>query len=64
MQIVTGRKFFPSLVDRVLVRDGYAGQMDEQPLPEWRRDNLCEPVPSDYGMRGRFEPEARSRSLH
>ena len=36
--------------------------MDE-PLPGGRAGNLFEPVPGSYGAHGRFDREARGRSL-
>lgn len=56
-------KLFPALADRVLVRAGYAGQMDQQPLPAARDDNLFEAVSADYGTHGRFDAEATCSSL-
>lgn len=57
-------KWFPSLADRILVREGYAAQMDDIPLTEKRSGNLFEAVQVDYGAHGRFDPQAKSRSLH
>ncbi|MBE1161548.1 SDR family oxidoreductase [Dyella acidiphila] len=57
-------KFFPSILDRILVRDGYAAQMDEAPLPKKRSGNLFEAVQVDYGVHGRFDGQSKSGSLH
>ena len=56
-------KWFPSLVDRVLARKGYQGQVDHEPVPEERPDNLFDPAPVDFGTHGRFDKRAKSTSL-
>jgi NAD(P)-dependent dehydrogenase (short-subunit alcohol dehydrogenase family) len=56
-------KWFPALVDRVLARQGYSGQIDMQPVPEERPDNLFEAAPVDYGTHGRFDARAKSGSV-
>jgi NAD(P)-dependent dehydrogenase (short-subunit alcohol dehydrogenase family) len=56
-------KWFPSLVDRVLARKGYQGQVDMEPVPEERPDNLFDAAPVDYGTHGRFDKRAKSTSL-
>ena len=56
-------KWFPSLVDRVLARKGYQGQVDMEPVPEERPDNLFDAAPLDYGTHGRFDARAKSHSM-
>lgn len=63
VKAVVANKWFPWLVDRVLARQGYSGQVDRQPIPEERPDNLYDPVPMDYGTHGRFDARARTSSV-
>jgi NAD(P)-dependent dehydrogenase (short-subunit alcohol dehydrogenase family) len=56
-------KWFPSLVDRILARKGYQGQVDMEPVPEERPDNLFDAAPVDYGTHGRFDARAKSHSM-
>lgn len=63
LKAILGNKLFPRLADRRLVKLGFAGQMDKQPLPEERPDNLFEPVHADYGTHGRFDARAKGYSL-
>lgn len=63
VKAVMANKWFPSLLDRVLARQGYRGQVDPQPVPEERPDNLFDAVPMDYGTHGRFDARARTDSL-
>jgi len=59
VKAILGNGLVPWLGDRVLAKEGYSGQMDDQPLPPDRPDNLFEPVDHDFGTHGRFD--ARSR---
>ena len=62
VKAIWGNKFFPSVADKVLEKDGYEGQKDDVPLPADRPDNLFEPVDVDMGSHGRFDSEARNHS--
>ncbi len=62
VKAIWGNKFFPSVADKVLEKDGYEGQKDDVPLPADRPDNLFEPVDADLGSHGRFDSEARNHS--
>ena len=63
LKAILGNKLCPSLADRLLVQLGYAGQMDEQPLPPDRPDNLFHAVQADPGTHGRFDDRSRDDSL-
>ena len=62
VKAIIGNGLMPSFADRVLAREGYSGQMDDQPLPADRPDNLFEAVDGDYGTHGRFDDRARGFS--
>jgi short-subunit dehydrogenase len=61
---VTANKLAPGLVDRYLARTGYDAQQTAEPDDPDRPDNLWEPLAEDVGAHGRFDDEARPRSLH
>lgn len=63
IKAIWANKFAPGLLDRYLARTAYSAQQTDQPIGEGRLDNLWTPVPGDHGARGRFDAEARSRSL-
>jgi NAD(P)-dependent dehydrogenase (short-subunit alcohol dehydrogenase family) len=64
VQAVVGTLFFPGLLDRVLARMAWKGQLGAEPVDlVGRRDNLHSPVPGDFGAHGRFDQEARRSSL-
>jgi short-subunit dehydrogenase len=56
-------KFVAGLVDRFLARTGYEAQQTPQPADPLRPSNLWAPVRGDHGAHGRFESQARSRSM-
>ncbi|HEV8392739.1 MAG TPA: SDR family oxidoreductase [Vicinamibacterales bacterium] len=56
-------KFVPGLIDRVLARRGFQGQQDAQSLPSHPEGNLFTPVEGEVGAHGRFDGEAKARSL-
>jgi hypothetical protein len=53
----------PGLADRYLARTGYDAQQTDEPIDPDRPDNLERPLPGDRGAHGRFDAEARPRSL-
>jgi NAD(P)-dependent dehydrogenase (short-subunit alcohol dehydrogenase family) len=59
---VLGNRLFPGYVDRFLARRGFADQQMSEPVDPNRPDNLFEPVPGEFGARGRFEGQAKERS--
>jgi hypothetical protein len=60
---IVGNNFFPSLGDRVLAKEGYDGQMIDEPEDPQRPDNLWEPLPGDAGAHGVFDDRARGVSI-
>jgi NAD(P)-dependent dehydrogenase (short-subunit alcohol dehydrogenase family) len=62
LKAIFGNKVVPWLGDRILVREGYEGQLDNEPLPAVRPDNLFKPVPKDMGSHGRFDARSRDHS--
>lgn len=63
VKAIIGNGLVPGLADRLLAREGYSGQMDDEPLPADRPDNLFEPVHHDFGTHGRFDDRSQSFSL-
>lgn len=60
---ILANKLVPGLLDRVLAKSGYVGQLADEPAPTHARDNLFEPVPGDPGTHGRFDDRATDRSI-
>jgi hypothetical protein len=64
VEAIVGNKFAPGLLDWYLARTAYAAQQTDQPADPDRPNNLWQPVDQDidYGARGDFGAESRSRS--
>ncbi len=61
IKAIVSAKLVPGLGDRMLARQGYQGQMTDEPARH-RPDNLFDPVPGDPGARGRFGDRASDSS--
>jgi NAD(P)-dependent dehydrogenase (short-subunit alcohol dehydrogenase family) len=62
VKAILAQKLVPSLADHILAHKAYDGQMTDEPREVGRPDNLFEPVPGNYGARGRFSDRASSSS--
>jgi NAD(P)-dependent dehydrogenase (short-subunit alcohol dehydrogenase family) len=63
VQAIVGDKFIPGLLDHYLARVAYDGQQTGEPVKPDRLNNLYEPLPGDYGARGRFSDRAHDYSI-
>lgn len=63
VKAVYGEKVAPGLIDRYLARTGFDAQQTDEPLEGEREGNLFEPVPGEFSAHGRFDAEAKKRSL-
>jgi NAD(P)-dependent dehydrogenase (short-subunit alcohol dehydrogenase family) len=61
LKAIVLHKLMPGLLDRILARRGYRGQMADRPMPA-TRPNLFVPSPGDHGAHGAFDAKARSRA--
>ena len=64
VQAVVGTMFLPGLLDRLLARKAWKGQLGAGPIDlRDRADNLHHAVAGDHGAHGRFDREARRTSV-
>jgi len=63
MKAILGSKIIPGLLDRYLARVGYESQQTDLPIDTGRPNNLYDPLPGDYGARGRFDAAAHEFSF-
>jgi NAD(P)-dependent dehydrogenase (short-subunit alcohol dehydrogenase family) len=63
VKAVYGEKVAPGLIDRYLARTGYDAQQTDEPLAGEREGNLFEPVPGNFSAHGRFDDQAKRRSV-
>lgn len=62
VKAIVGNKIAPWYADWVLSRNGYKGQMTDEPEDPERRHNLWQPLPGDHGAHGTFDEKARDFS--
>lgn len=63
VKTILGGGLFPGLTDRYLARQGYKGQLMDEPIDPDRPHNLWEPLPGDFGAHGRFDDRSKDSSL-
>ena len=59
---ILSEKIAPGIGDRMLARQGYPGQMTNEPEDPDRPDNLFDSVDGDWAAHGRFDSEAGADS--
>ena len=62
VKVIIGNRLVPWLADRMLVKQGYSGQITDRPLDADRPDNLFAPASGDFGIDGPYTDKARARS--
>ena len=62
MRAILGTMIAPSLLDRLLARKGYEGQLTSEPRSPTAPDNLFQPVAGGHRTHGRFDDRAQART--
>src|SRR5213075_964041 len=60
---IYGNNFFPSLADKFLAKTGYKAQQTNEPRFPGQPNNLFESVPGKFGSHGRFDKNAKKKSI-
>lgn len=60
---IVGNSIIPGLLDRLLAKRAYKGQMTSQPAIQDRPDNLEHSVPGLHRERGRFDRQSKSHAM-
>jgi hypothetical protein len=63
IRALLAQRVMPGVLDRVLASTGFDSQQTDEPADPDAPANLWEPVPADAAMHGRFDRDARTRSL-
>jgi NADP-dependent 3-hydroxy acid dehydrogenase YdfG len=63
VESVMGNRVAPAILDHYLARKVYEEHFTKEPEAAGRPDNLFDPVPVDYGVRGPYSADAKSKSL-
>jgi short-subunit dehydrogenase len=62
VQAILANRIAPGLLDRILAKKGYTGQLTKEPPPPNAPVNLFDSVPGAYGAHGRFDAQAKATS--
>lgn len=63
LKAVLANKLAPGLLDRILAKEGYSGQLTSEPKPADACENLYAPCDTNPGAHGRFDATAREHSV-
>ena len=63
VKAIVGNKIAPWYADWVLSRNGFDGQMTDEPEDPNRPHNLWEPLPGDHGAHGTFDDKSKDFSV-
>lgn len=63
-QSIVGNMLFPGLLDRMMAKQGWSGQITEEPEVAGRPDNLHQSVEGLHRSHGRFDEKAEQRALN
>lgn len=63
VKAILGGRLFPGLMERILARRAWEGQMTDEPLQRSPEGNLYASVDGEYAAHGRFDDRSRNRSV-
>jgi short-subunit dehydrogenase len=63
LQAIIGNMFMPGLLDRMLAKQAWSGQMTDEPADADQPDNLFQPVVGLHRLEGRFGDQAKEKAL-
>ena len=62
-QAIIGTLLMPGLLDRLMARQAWSGQLTSEDAPADRPDNLFEPVAGEHSADGRFGDQTQNKAL-
>ena len=62
-QAIIGNMFMPGLLDRMMAKQAWSGQMTDEPAGDEQPDNLFHPVEGLHRLEGRFDAQAKNKAL-
>jgi len=63
LQSILGNMVFPGMLDKLLAKQAYSGQMTDEPETPMRPDYLYEPVEHLHRTHGRFSENAKNKAI-
>ncbi|MBV4366422.1 SDR family oxidoreductase [Erwinia phyllosphaerae] len=64
VQSIMGTMLFPGLLDRMMAKQGWSGQLTDESEVAERPDNLHQPVDGLHRSHGRFDDKAEGHAVH
>ena len=62
-QAIIGNMFMPGLLDRMMAKQAWSGQMTDEPASDDQPDNLFQPVDGLHRIDGRFGNQVKDKAL-
>ncbi|MCQ4278624.1 SDR family oxidoreductase [Pseudomonas stutzeri] len=62
-QAIIGNMFMPGLLDRMMAKQAWSGQMTDEPVSDDQPDNLFQPVDGLHRIDGRFGSQVKDKAL-
>ncbi|UVO17453.1 SDR family oxidoreductase [Stutzerimonas stutzeri] len=62
-QAIIGNMFMPGLLDRMMAKQAWNGQMTDEPASDEQPDNLFQPVVGLHRLEGRFGDQTKGKAL-
>lgn len=62
-QAIIGNMFMPGLLDRMMAKQAWSGQLTDEPADPERPDNLFEPVEGLHRIEGRFDDGVKDHAV-
>lgn len=62
-QAIIGNMFMPGLLDRMMAKQAWSGQMTDEPTSDEQPDNLFQPVEGLHRIEGRFSAQAKGKAM-
>ena len=62
-QAIIGNMFMPGLLDRMMAKQAWSGQMTDEPASDEQPDNLFQPVDGLHRIDGRFGSQGKDKAL-
>lgn len=63
LQAIIGNMFMPGLLDRMMAKQAWSGQMTDEPTSDEQPDNLFHPVDGLHRIDGRFDSQVKDKAL-
>jgi len=62
-QAIIGNMFMPGLLDRMMAKQAWSGQLTDEPVSNGQPDNLFQPVEGLHRIEGRFGDRTQNKAL-